>query len=233
MKNIIKVIGLLILISIKQISFGQNDQKALKKEMKLLADSLVSKMYGKSFLKNNTVWNKSGSCIYTENEFKKEPTFLFRYDVKLDKSHKYEELIEFELDSKGNFIPDVYEEIYGFENVPDNLKGCFRLTLKEAINKAKQLGLKEDKKTKASGVLWWENFKKPELINGQFRFYVTIKTKTIEKIIPKGRSSITTKFEVYSFNPWTGDFIEKKKMKSIYSWEVGIGSQTGLIPDNE
>jgi len=38
---------------------------------------------------------------------------------------------------------------------------------------------------------------------------------------------------VYVFNPWTGDFIEKKKMKSVREWEEGHGLSTGLIPDNE
>jgi hypothetical protein len=213
----------------------------LQNKMKIMADSLISKMYGQSFQKNNTVWSVGGSYIYNETEsgnwtdkFKKKPTkFLFRYDVKLDNNNRYDDLIEFELDAKGNFIPNPYEAIFGFEYVPDNLKGGFKLTLEDAIKQAKQLGLAENDTTKAVGILRWENFKKPELINGQFRFYVTIRIKTIENIVPNGRSSRTTKYEVYSFNPWTGEFIEKKKMKSIYSWEKMSGSSTGLIPDNE
>lgn len=213
----------------------------LQNTMKSKADSLVSKMYGYDFLINNTIWRIDGSSIYNENEsgswtdkFKKKPTkFLFRYDVKLENEHRYEELIEFELDEKGNFIPNQYEKIFGFENVPDNLKGSFKLTYNEAIAKSKQLGLLENDTTKAIGILRWENFKKPNLINGQFRFYVTIKTNTIENLVPNGRSSRIIKYEVYSFNPWTGEFIEKKKMKSIYSWEEMSGSRTGLIPDDE
>lgn len=213
----------------------------LQSKMKVMADSLVSKMYGYSFFKNNVVWSVSGSYIYNEKEsgrwtdkFKNKPTkFLFRYDVKLDENHKYEDLIEFELDSNGIFIPNQYEEIFGFENVPDNLKGGFRLTYDDAITKSKQLGLSENDTIRAVGLLRWENFKKPELINGQFRFYVIIKTETIENIVPDGRSSRITKYDVYSFNPWTGEFIEKKKMKSVYSWRKMSGSGTGLIPDNE
>lgn len=213
----------------------------LQYKMKLKADNLVSKMYGQNFLKNNTVWSVSGSYIYNKDEsgnwtdkFKNKPTkFLFRYNVKLDNYNKYDDLIEFELDKNGNFIPNPYEEVYGFESVPDNLKGSFKLTYLDAIAKAKQLGIVENDTTKAIGILRWENFKKPELINGQFRFYVTIRTKTIENIVPDGRSSRITKYEVYSFNPWTGEFIEKKKMKSINSWEKMSGSSTGLIPDNE
>jgi len=213
----------------------------LQNRMKVTADSLISKMYGQSFLINNVVWNVDGSYIYNETEsgywtdkFKKIPTkFLFRYDVKLDKNNRFDELIEFALDSIGIFIPNQYEAIYGFENVTDNLKGSFKLTYDQAIKKAKELGLTENDTTKAVGILLWENFDKPELINGQFRFYVTIRTKIIESIVPNGRSRRISKYDVYSFNPWTGEFIEKKMMKSIYSWETMSGNSTGLIPDNE
>ncbi len=213
----------------------------LQNKMKVIADSLVSKMYGYSFLKNNTVWSVGGSYIYNETEsgnwvdkFKKKPTkFLFRYDVNIDKSNRYNDLIEFELDANGNFIPNEYEEIFGFENVPDSLKGGFKLTFEEAMNQSKQLGLTENDTTKAVGVLRWENLKKPALINGQFRFYIIIKTETVENVAQNGRSSRITKYEVYSFNPWIGKFVEKKKMKSIYSWEKMSGSSTGLMPDNK
>lgn len=213
----------------------------IQHNMKLKADSLISKMYGPEFLKNNTVWSVGGSYIYNENEsgnwtdkFKEIPTkFLFRYDVKLDGLHRYDDLIEFELDEKGDFIPNPYEAVFGFENVPNNQKGGFNLTYNKALIKSEELGLLENDTTKAVGLLRWENFKKSELINGQFRFYITIKIKTIENLVPNGRSSRTAKYEVYSFNPWTAEFIEKKKMKSIYSWEKHSGSDTGLIPDND
>ena len=213
----------------------------LQNKMKIKADSLVSKMYGHSFLANNTIWSVSGSAIYNDKEsgdwtdkFKRKPTkFLFRYDVKLDNENRYDDLIEFELDDNGKFLPNEYEEVFGFENVPEKWKGSFRLKYYDALLKAKSLGMTENDTTKSVGLLRWENFKKPNIINGQFRFYITIRTKTIENLVPNGRSSRTTKYEVYSFNPWTGEFIEKKKMKSIYSWEQMSGSGTGLIPDNE
>jgi len=213
----------------------------LQMKMKVMADSLVGKMYGHNFLINNTMWSVTTSAIYNENEsgnwtdkFEKKPTkFLFRYDVKLDKDNKYEDLIQFELDANGNFIPNQYELIFGFENVPDNLKGSFKLKYEEAIKQAKQLGLTENSNKKAVGILRWENFKQPELINGQFRFYVTSRTKMIENILQNGRSSRIIKYEVYSFNPWTGEFIEKKNMKSVSSWEKNSGSSIGLMQDKQ
>ena len=59
-----------------------------------------------------------------------------------------------------------------------------------------------------------------------------IKTGEIKNIVLNGRSSVVDKFDVYAFNPWTGDFIEKKKMKSVSSWEERSGSSTVLIDDN-
>lgn len=213
----------------------------LQNKIKAVADSLVSKMYGLSFLLNSVIWNIDGSYIYNDTEsgnwtdrFEEVPTkFLFSYDVKFDLNNRYKNLIVFELDANGEFIPNQNNDIYGFENVPDNLKGSFKLTYDEVIKQVKQLGLTENETTKAFGILDWENFKKEELINGQFRFNLIIQTNKFENIVPNGRSSRTTKYDVYCFNPWSGEFIEKKKMKSIYSWGQFSGSITGLILDNE
>ena len=57
-------------------------------------------------------------------------------------------------------------------------------------------------------------------------------TEEVKDIKEKGRSSVVYKFNVYSFNPWTGEFVEMKKMKNIHSWEEHSGNWTGLIPDN-
>lgn len=207
--------------------------------MKLKADSLIISVYGKSFLEKNTIWNINGSYIYNENEsgswtdnLRSKPNkFLFRYNVRLDQNHFYEDMIEFEINSDGKYIPNQYEQIYGFEKPIENVKREFNLNYNDAIEKAKKLGLTETDSIKAFAFLKWEGYGKPELYNGNFRFYVIIKTKTIKDIRPNGRSSVTEKFDVYSFNPWTGDFIEKKRMRSINSWEKYSGNSTGLIED--
>lgn len=36
---------------------------------------------------------------------------------------------------------------------------------------------------------------------------------------------------VYSFDPWTGEFTEKKKMKRVQEWENNSGFTSDLIPD--
>ncbi len=177
----------------------------LQNRMKLLADKLVSEMYGPKFLLNQAVWNISGSAIYNANEsgswtdkFKKKPTkFLFRYDVKLDIDTRYKGLIEFELDEKGNFIPNEFEPVYGFEDVPDTLKSGFKLTLNQAIAKVKKLGLVNTDTTRATWSLQWESFRQPKLINGRFRLWLLIKTKVIQTIVPNGRSRRVTKYVLY------------------------------------
>ena len=45
------------------------------------------------------------------------------------------------------------------------------------------------------------------------------------------RTSITTKFDSYNFNFWTGEYINKTKMKSVKGWGKESGFSIGLIPD--
>lgn len=211
----------------------------LLKKMKLKGDSLIKSVYGQEFFNKYVTWNMGGSAIYNKTEsgnwndkFNNKPIeFLFRYNIRFDNAHVYRGMIEFELDSIGNFIPNESEDIYGFEKLPANLNREFRLNFTNVIEKAKEKGLVESDSIKAVAFLKWEGLRKPELYNGHFRFFVIIKTNTIKKIVVDGRSSVTEKFDVYSFDPWTGDFIEKKKMKSISSWEERSGSSTGLIED--
>lgn len=59
-----------------------------------------------------------------------------------------------------------------------------------------------------------------------------IKTGTVADLHPKDRSSVTDRFDVYVFDPWTGSFIGKKKMQAVRSWEERSGNSTGLVPDN-
>ena len=110
----------------------------------------------------------------------RDTSFLFRYNLRLDPEHIYRGIIEFELDSAGNFIPNPYEEIYGFEKVPDNIPREFKLNFSDAIEKARKEGLVESDSARAIAFLKWESLKKHELYNGQFRFYVIIKTDLIK-----------------------------------------------------
>jgi hypothetical protein len=214
--------------------------------LKLKADSLVSKMYGYDFLHNHTVWSPGESYIVNEKErerwtgkLKSVPTkFDFCYHVRLDSLGIYKGYIYFDLDAKGNFLPSFKERgfffnSYGFENVPEANKGSFRLDYTAALLQAKSRGLIETDSTKAFGLLSWEPLRKMDIINGQFRFYITIETSEIQTVNPEGRFYRTTKYDVYVFNPWTGEFVELKKMKRKYWSDKNRSGFTSLIPDKE
>jgi len=81
--------------------------------------------------------------------------------------------------------------------------------------------------------IFWENFKKQQFYNGQFRYYITELVGQETYQVSKEREGIKYKYMVYIFNTWTGEFVEKKKMKSIIEWENGHGLTIGLRPDND
>ena len=219
----------------------------LQTKIKARADSLIIKMYGDNFLHNHSLWIIDGSYILKENRQRirwtefltEEPTkFSFCYKVNLDSQNSYNSYIYFDLDNNGNFLPNILGRGFffsgsGFENLPDSIKGSFKLNYNEALIEAKKLGLIETDSTKAYGQIFWEDFRKSNIFNGQFRFYITIETKTIENLNPNGRSYKTTKYDVYSFSPWTGKFIEIKKMKVKKWWEKERSGFSLLEPDKE
>ncbi|RYX80794.1 hypothetical protein EON73_05185, partial [bacterium] len=186
----------------------------LQNLFKLKGDSIIKKIYSQDFFDKNTVWSLGNSAIYNDDEsgnwtheFRKRPTkFLLRYNVKLD-GRTYNDLIEFEINSEGQVIPNDYENIYGFEQLPENSSKTFKLNRDKAVEFSKQKGLQETDSTKAESLLFWENSKSKSIYNGRFRFYVLIKTATIKGIKTAGRSSIINKFDVYVFNPWTAEFV--------------------------
>jgi hypothetical protein len=204
-------------------------------------------MYGDNFLQNHSFWIIDGSYISNDKErrirwtemLKGEPTkFSFCYKVKLDSQKVYTSYIYFDLDNKGNFLPNyqgggMFFSGSGFENINDSIKGSFKFNYNEALIEAKKIGLIETDSSKAYGQLFWEDYRKSSIFNGQFRFYIRIETKTLEYSNPNGRSSKTTKYDVYSFSPWTGNFIEVKKMKIFQWWEKERSGFSLLEPDKD
>jgi hypothetical protein len=223
-------------------------------KMKLIADSLIVSTYSQEFYEKhvqfnfnctayNGKWKKYSwadekqwildySGTWTEPMKSKPNSFLFRYDVKLNESDVYKDMIGIKLDSTGNFIPSHDRaNNYGFEKTISQ-KRNFSIDKEYAIEIASQHGL-TNTKDEISEFLTWEKFNSAEFYDGQFRYYITELYDQIEYKEGNDRQGIIFKFNVYVFNPWTNEFIEKKKMKSRKEWGKDSGHTTGLRPDNE
>lgn len=213
----------------------------LLEEMKSKADSLIITTYSKEFFDNHVrfdfncyAYDEKGYVGSWIEPIERRPTkFLFRYSVKIGETDWYPEMIGIELDAGGNYLPshDFWNN-YGFENLKSQKK-TFQIDKLKAMETAKQHGLKTTDSDKVSDFLKWEKFKTAEFYDGQFRYYISELTDEIKDIKEDRRSSVVYKYNVYSFNPWTGECVEMKKMKNIHSWEEHSGNCTGLIPDND
>lgn len=216
---------------------------SILEQMKQTADKMIIEAYGRQFMDKHIVfnfdcyaYNKDEDYLgsWTEPMTSKPNSFLLRYEVRLHQSD--EDFIELGicLDSNGKYIPsaDDMSNNYGFEQVKTQNRN-FTIDKTKAIELAKKVGLTESDKTKINEFLFWESFKKQKYFNGQFRYYITELTEIQEYKVSQNRQGIVYRYTVYVFNPWTGQFVEKKKMKTIKEWEELSGSSTGLIPDKD
>ncbi|MEE9363812.1 MAG: hypothetical protein V3U92_14520 [Cellulophaga sp.] len=204
--------------------------------MKKKADSLIISNYGQEFFDNqvrfdfnNYAYDKDGYVGNWTEPMKRKPTkFLFRYQVRLKNSDWQNEMIGINLDQNGTYVPshDRFNN-NGFEKI-DLYNKAFEIDKSKAISIAKTHGLIGEN---ISEFLKWERFNNATFYDGQFRYYITELTNQVDEIKKEGRSRITYKFNVYSFNPWTGEFIEIKKMKQVKEWEKDSGFTSGLLPD--
>lgn len=224
--------------------------------MKQIADKRIIAAYGEEFMDKHITFDfdcyaynkyktKFGCCedsmwtedylgSWTEPMASKPNSFLFRYEVRLNPSD--EEFIELGicLDSNGKYVPseDDLTNNYGFELVKTQ-KRNFTIDKAKAIELARKVGLKETDSKKIDEFLFWENFRKQKYFNGQFRYYITELIEQKQYNQSKNRQAFINRYIVYVFNPWTGEFVEKKRMQSRREWEDGHGLSTGLIPDKE
>ena len=204
--------------------------------MKNKADSLIISNYSQEFYDNQVrfdfncyAYDKDGYVGNWTEPMKRKPTeFLFRYQVRLKNSDWQSSMIGISLDEKGNYIPshDRFNN-NGFEKL-NSKNRTFEIDKTKAISIAKKHGLKGEN---VSEFLKWERFNKATFYDGQFRYYIGELTDQIDEIKKEARSMITYKFNVYSFNPWTGEFLETKKMKQIKEWGKDSGFTSDLLPD--
>jgi len=223
---------------------------------KLKADSMICETYSREFLekhmkfnfhcyayskykkrsKNKGIWEWEEESVgsWTEPMTKKPNLFILEYEVRLNPKDSKFVLIRLKLDENGNFVPtgDDYFNNYGFEQLTTEDR-CFLLNEEKAMEVVKQNGLVVTDSSKIYSFLFWENFKKKQFYDGQFRYYIIEFVKQIEYKASEERKGIVNKYIVYSFNPWTAEFIEKKKMRTKHEWEKSSGYSTGLVPDEE
>lgn len=211
----------------------------LVEKMKTRADSLLISTYSNDFFKNYVRFNYNCSAYDKDGyvggwiePLQRKPTrFLFWYSVKLPFSNWYDQMIGIELDENGKYITsEGLWDTYGFEQVNAENK-TFQIDRNRAMNIAKEKGLKITDSTKVSETLKWEGFKKKEFYNGQFRYYITELSNVI-KNKKEARTVTVYKYNIYSFNPWTGEFIEKIKMKKMESSGDFSTFTSDLVPDN-
>ena len=214
----------------------------LLEKMKAIADSLIISAYSKEFFEKHVrfdydcyTYDKEGYVgSWTEPIERKPSEFLFRYSVRLSGSEWINEMIGMKIDSNGLYMPDegFFGDPRGFEKVKSDYS-TFNIGKNKAIVIAKEHGLIQTDSSEISEFLTWKSFEKLEFYNGQFLYYITEYTGKTEYKEGNDRKGIIFRFNVYSFNPWTGEFIEKKKMKSIKEWGKNSGHSTGLMNDNE
>lgn len=224
--------------------------------MKKTADSLIIVTYSQEFFDKhvrfeydfsayNHYKTKFGCCedsmwthdylgSWTEPLEAKPNSFKIRYKVRLLKNDEKGIELGVDIDSVGNYVPsgDDFWNNYGFEKV-DGEKKSFDIDIRKATEIAKRHGLTITDTSEIGEFLIWENFKNQTFFNGQYRYYITDLTSKTEYKKSQDRQGMIYRYAVYSFNPWTGEFIEKKKMKSIHEWGKASGHKTGLLPDND
>lgn len=221
--------------------------------MKAKADSLIIATYSKEFFdqyvrfdfigsayhghyqtySTGTFWIEDYLGSWTQPLKGKPNSYLFRYSVRIAGTDWYEEMIGINLDSVGNYVPSADRfNNYGFEKVIGDKK-TFSIDKARAMETAKSHGLVLSDTIQVDEFLFWESLEKEEFYNGYFRYYISEPAGKTEYTKGPERKGIIYRFNVYSFNPWTGDFIEKKKMKIISERGKNSGFTSGLMDDND
>ncbi len=221
----------------------------LLEKMKLRADELIIDVYGREFVKehvkfdyacsayhghiekfgDDSLWTNDYLGSWTEPLQGRPNSYTFSYEVRMNKKDKHFIELVISLDSNGKYVT---KDNYGFEKIKSDTKK-FVINKDKAIFIAKQKGLVVNDSNDILEFLTWENFRKKDFYNGRFVYYISNLRKKESYERSPDRKGIIFRYDVYCFSPWTGEFIEVKKMKSRKEWGGISGHSTGLIPDND
>ena len=215
----------------------------LLERMRGKADSLITAAYGQSFFNLSIRWAPQSSVIYDglatgagwcDYETWKPTRFMIRYAIRLADDETYDDLISVQLDSTGQlYFPfGKYDDIKGFEKV-SQAKGMI-MTKSKAIEAAVAQGMTTNGDHQPATALTWAYTDTPqaEMYNGHFYYSVAMYTGSLRSTAPTRGTKVEQRFDVYLFNPWTGAFVEKKKMKAYEKPNRRGVLATDLMPVN-
>ena len=103
----------------------------------------------------------------------------------------------------------------GFRKFKDNEQPFYKLSIKHALIKAETLGLEKGDDIITSTSYKWERDKDPVscIFNGNVRLIISQSRKSDFKTL--GDVIFLTGYtNIWVFDPWSGDFIEKRKIEN-------------------
>lgn len=191
------------------------------------AKAIIIEHFGKSVAERYVRWNPNNSYYYGSYNQSgrwfdvpdfKPIQFLFRYDILLDKEHKYP-VIEFTLDNQGKILNS--HNVLGLTN--RNLAHNSFITREQAIKTGKTNGLS----LKENNTIFYLKWVKPvnkSVIEGDYEIIVAeYKSKTT------AGNQTTFYYDAIAINPWTGNFIAKRRLRRFTAVHAYSASSTGFI----
>jgi hypothetical protein len=204
------------------------------------AFEFIRQHYGKEFTDKHVKFNLNHSYKRTERTSKNwcEPLneavmrFSLSFDINIAGMGDYERMIKFDLNNNGQLLPiEYYKDVQGFQSLTS--KNFKFISKEEAIQKLVANNKIENSKNPTFATLRWIYNEPNELKLNNGMFVYSLLYLRGESNEARGeRTTITSKFDSYNFNFWTGEFIDITKMKSVRGWGKESGFSTGLIPDN-
>jgi hypothetical protein len=202
--------------------------------VKARADSILRMYFGREFAYASMRWNIFSSSYFAGNSRSPnfgiswtredypsyEPTLChIVYDIVNE--NEYRGQVKMLIDTAGNiqggqltepgFI--LYNE--GFKKFTTNEHPFYKLSIKNALKKAEALGLETSDDIVTTTSYKWERDKDPisPIFNGNVRLIISQSKKSDFKLV--GDVGVLTGYtNMWVFDPWSGDFIEKRRIKN-------------------
>ena len=202
--------------------------------VKARADSILRIYFGKEFASTSMRWNIFGSCYFAGNS--RSPNFgiswtredypsyqptLCHIVYDIVNENEWRGQVRMLIDTAGNIQDDQLTEpgytLYneGFRKFKDNEQPFYKLSIKHALIKAETLGLEKGDDIITSTSYKWERDKDPVscIFNGNVRLIISQSRKSDFKTL--GDVIFLTGYtNIWVFDPWSGDFIEKRKIEN-------------------